>query len=95
MQPPLDHKEVATVVSQLNKKGYQYKCKDQPINSFCNVNVCKTRKHGVGAENVSQQLGALSKLETEPLAEAEGAAVFEVLAKTGLPNNNAITGKIL
>ena len=66
MQPPLDHKEVATVVSQLNKKGYQYKCKDQPINSFCNVNVCKTRKHGVGAENVSQQLGALSKLETEP-----------------------------
>ena len=30
--------------STLNKKGYQYKCKDQPISSFCNVNVCKTRK---------------------------------------------------
>ena len=65
MKPPLDHKEVAVVVKSL-EKGYQYKCKDQPINSFCNVNVCKTRKHGVGAENVSQQLGALCKLETEP-----------------------------
>jgi len=65
MKPPLDHKEVALVVKSLDK-SYQYKCKDQPINSFCNVNVCKTRKHGVGAENVSQQLGALSKLETEP-----------------------------
>jgi hypothetical protein len=65
MNPPLDHKEVTVVVKSLDK-GYQYKCKDQPINSFCNVNVCKTRKHGVGAENVSQQLGALSKLETVP-----------------------------
>tara|TARA_Y100000361_G_scaffold137499_1_gene138975 strand:+ start:196 stop:309 length:114 start_codon:yes stop_codon:yes gene_type:complete len=37
----------------------------------------------------------VAKLETEPLAEAEGAAVFEVLANTGLPNNNAIIGKIL
>ena len=66
MTPPLDHREVATVVGQLNKKGYMYKCKDQPIVSFCNVNLCKTRKYGVGAENVSQQLGALSKLETQP-----------------------------
>ena len=66
MNPPLDHTEVSTVVKQLNKKDYQYKCKDQPISSFCNVNVCKTRKHGVGKENVSQQLGSLSKLQTEP-----------------------------
>ena len=65
MNPPLDSKEVVVVVKSL-QKGYQYKCKDQPIVSFCNVNVCKTRKYGVGAENVSQQLGALSKLETEP-----------------------------
>ena len=65
MKPSLDHKEVGVVIKSL-QKGYQYKCKDQPINSFCNVNVCKTRKHGVGAENVSQQLGSLSKLETEP-----------------------------
>ena len=28
----------------------------------------------------------VAKLETEPLADAEGAAVFEVLASTGLPS---------
>ena len=66
MKPPLSVGEVNTVIKQLNKKDYQYKCKDQPISSFCNVNICKTRKHGVGKENVSQQLGALSKLCTEP-----------------------------
>ena len=65
MNPPLDSKEVVVVAKSL-EKGYQYLCKEQPVVSFCNVNVCKTRKHGVGAENVSQQLGALSKLETEP-----------------------------
>tara|TARA_R100000773_G_scaffold16316_1_gene14787 strand:- start:390 stop:596 length:207 start_codon:yes stop_codon:yes gene_type:complete len=37
----------------------------------------------------------VAKLETEPLAEAEGAAVFEVLAKTGLPNNNDTIARIL
>tara|TARA_R100001377_G_scaffold39326_1_gene21975 strand:+ start:1423 stop:2973 length:1551 start_codon:yes stop_codon:yes gene_type:complete len=66
MKPPLVHTEVTTLIKTLNKKDYQYKCKDQPISSFCNVNICKTRKHGVGASNVSQQLGALSKLCTEP-----------------------------
>ena len=66
MKPPLVHTEVTTLIKTLNRKDYQYKCKDQPISSFCNVNICKTRKHGVGASNVSQQLGALSKLCTEP-----------------------------
>ena len=41
ISPPLDHKEVGVVIKSL-QKGYQYKCKDQPIVSFCNVNVCKT-----------------------------------------------------
>ena len=37
MKPPLDHREVANVVKALDKKGYMYKCKDQPIVSYCNV----------------------------------------------------------
>ena len=36
----------------------------------------------------------VAKLETEPLAEAEGAAVFEVLANAGLPKHNVITERI-
>tara|TARA_A100001515_G_scaffold25994_2_gene19923 strand:+ start:422 stop:535 length:114 start_codon:yes stop_codon:yes gene_type:complete len=37
----------------------------------------------------------VAKFDTEPDADACGAAVFEVLANTGLPNNNPITGRIL
>jgi len=37
----------------------------------------------------------VAKLETDPLADAEGAAVFEVLANAGLPSNNPIIVKIL
>ena len=32
----------------------------------------------------------VAKFDTLPGAEADGAAVFEVLAKAGLPNNNPI-----
>ena len=37
----------------------------------------------------------VAKLLTAPEADAEGAAVFEVLANAGLPNNNPITVRIL
>lgn len=37
----------------------------------------------------------VAKLLTEPEADAEGAAVFEVLANTGLPINNAVIERIL
>ena len=36
----------------------------------------------------------VAKLLTLPEADADGAAVFEVLANTGLPNNNPTTVKI-
>ncbi len=37
----------------------------------------------------------VAKLLTDPEADAEGAAVFEVLANTGLPKNNPITARKL
>ena len=66
MKPPLDHREVGAVVKALDKKGYMYKCKDQPIVSYCNVNLCKTRKHGVGNDNAYAQIISLTVLNTEP-----------------------------
>jgi hypothetical protein len=66
MKPPLDHREVGAVVKALDKKGYMYKCKDQPIVSYCNVNLCKTRKHGVGSDNSYVQIISLTVLNTEP-----------------------------
>jgi len=66
MKPPLDHREVANVVKALDKKGYMYKCKDQPIVSYCNVNLCRTRKYGVGNDNAYAQILSLTVLNTEP-----------------------------
>jgi len=67
MQPPLSLSEVQTVIKQLNKKDYRYKCKDAPINSFCNASVCRTRKHGIGSEAPdAPRMAALSKYNSEP-----------------------------
>ena len=37
----------------------------------------------------------VAKLLTDPEADADGAAVFEVLANAGLPNNSPIIVRIL
>jgi hypothetical protein len=65
--PPLGMGEIQVVVKQLGKKDYHYKCKDAPINSFCNSGVCRTRKFGIGADGPdSPEMGSLSKYNSEP-----------------------------
>jgi hypothetical protein len=67
VHPPLPNNEVQILVKQLNKKDYRYKCKDAPLNSFCNSGLCRTRKHGVGANGPdAPQLSSLSKYNSEP-----------------------------
>lgn len=65
--PPLGMQELQVIVKQLQKKEYNYKCKDAPINSFCNPGLCRTRKHGVGGDGSdSPRLSSLSKYASEP-----------------------------
>ena len=65
--PPLPNNEVQIIVKQLHKKDYKYKCKDAPLNSFCNSGLCRTRKFGIGAHGPdSPQLSSLSKYNSEP-----------------------------
>lgn len=67
MSPPLSLSEVQTVCKQLKKKEYKYKCKDAPINHFCNPSVCRTRKHGIGSDAPdAPRMAALSKYNSEP-----------------------------
>jgi hypothetical protein len=55
------------LVKQLKKKEYNYKCKDQPLNSFCNSGLCRTRKFGIGGNGPdSPKLSSLSKYNSEP-----------------------------
>ena len=64
--PPLSHTEVGTVIKQLNKKEYFYKCEDQPIKPFCDKEVCKTRKYGVGQGALGSELSSLTKIDGDP-----------------------------
>ena len=64
--PPLDLKEVNIVADQLDKKDYQYKCADQPICNFCNKDLCRSRKHGVGGGANTPSVANLRKYDSEP-----------------------------
>ena len=66
LHPPLSHGEVGTIIKQLNKKEYFYKCEDQPIKPFCDKEVCKTRKYGVGQGALGSDLSSLTKIDGDP-----------------------------
>ena len=66
MTPPLAAQEVVIVQKQLEKKEYNYRCKEPPINSYCNAKVCRGRKYGIGGNGASLEFSALTKLETDP-----------------------------
>lgn len=66
MKPPLLAKELLTVMKSLEKKEYNYTCKKQPICSFCNSSLCRTRKYGVGERTGLPSMGSLTKLESDP-----------------------------
>ena len=64
MDPPLESKEVQVIIKQVAKKDYNYKCNDQPIASFCNASVCRTRAYGIGGGAMPTMQG-LRKLPTD------------------------------
>jgi hypothetical protein len=67
MGPPLPMNELQVITKQLHKKDYKYKCKDAPLNSFCNSGLCRTRKHGIGADGPdAPKISSLTKYNSEP-----------------------------
>lgn len=64
--PPLPAQEVLTLISTLKKKEYNYKCNDEPIRSYCDVQKCRTCKFGVGKGNTTPTFSSLAKLDTKP-----------------------------
>jgi len=65
-KPPLPSEEVLGVVRSLDKKDYEYTCKEEPMHSHCNSVLCRTRKFGVGKAGEYPTITSLSKLQTEP-----------------------------
>lgn len=39
--------EVMGIIKSLNKKGYKYKCSDQPLSGHCHRGICAKRQHGI------------------------------------------------
>lgn len=66
MSPPLNSDEVVSVQRSLEKKDYNYSCREVPLCNFCESAVCKTRKFGVGTAGQYPEISGLSKLETDP-----------------------------
>jgi hypothetical protein len=66
MKPPLSPQQVMTTISSLNKKDYQYKCKDQPICNFCDSLTCQTRKFGVGNGTMMPDVSNLRIFTSDP-----------------------------
>jgi len=66
VKPPLPAQEVLTLISTLKKKDYNYKCNDEPIRSYCDVQKCRTCKFGVGKGNTTPTFSSLAKLDTKP-----------------------------
>jgi hypothetical protein len=66
MRPPLSGDEVRSVIKGLEKKDYEYKCNDQPMQSHCDSVKCRSRKFGVGNGGAYPKIEKLSKLDTQP-----------------------------
>ena len=67
LKPPLGVKELQQIITTHEKKDYFYKCKDAPIKSFCNSNLCRTRKFGVGTDGPdTPQMPCIVKYNSEP-----------------------------
>ncbi len=64
---PLPAAEVTTLVKSLSKKEYFYTCEQEPFKSYCDKEICKTKKYGVGGDQPDMpQMGGLTTLLSEP-----------------------------
>ena len=65
MKPPLDDASVERIKEQHDKKEWGYKCKDEPMCSFCDKELCRTRKYGIGGMALFPVLSDLQKIELD------------------------------
>ena len=64
--PPRPADEVISTIKRVEEKDYNYRCKDQPLVSYCNSVLCRSRRYGVGGGGHYPSISGLSKLDTEP-----------------------------
>ena len=65
-KPPLDKKEVDTLIKSIDGKDYNYKCKDEPIVSYCNSKKCVMQEFGVGDGVPDVEIKEIQKYDSDP-----------------------------
>ena len=64
---PLESKEVMTLQKSLDRKEYFYTCEQEPFKSYCDKQLCVTRKYGVGDQGPEMPpIGSLTIMLSEP-----------------------------
>ena len=66
MTPAIPYKEVETLIASVSKKDYLYKCKENPIVSFCDAQTCSKREFGVGDDTPPSEITELKKYPSDP-----------------------------
>lgn len=65
-KPPLDKKEIDTLIKSIDNKDYQYKCKEEPIHSFCDSKACVFKEFGVGDGAPGPEITEIRKYPSDP-----------------------------
>ena len=65
-EPPLDKKEIDTLIKSIDGKEYNYKCKDEPIASYCNSKKCVLQEFGVGDNGPEIEIKEIQKYDSDP-----------------------------
>ena len=66
MSEPLTDSEIEGVIKSLLNKDYRYKCKQEPIRSFCESKICVKRKFGVGENVPTPEIERIEKYPSHP-----------------------------
>ena len=65
-KPPMPADEVVQLQKSIDKDKYGYKCKEEPMASYCNRDMCISMEHGVGGGSSIPSMGGLTILKSEP-----------------------------
>ena len=82
--PPMGSSELETTKDSVCRKDYRYKCKEQPIEPYCDSKICSTKEFGVGDDTPAVTISSIRKYDSDPpvyFCEIDGSTV-EVDSKT-------------
>lgn len=77
---PLGFKELEAICVSVEKKEYQYQCKEPLLKKYCNANICMDRECGIDFSAEIKTLKSATRILTDPVVYA-----VEVEMGAGLP----------